>query len=299
VKHSSNGAIHCDNRAIEKLMVSYIETRDSETLSQIVNLAQMRALTLIRFNKTTRYRSEDELLSDINFKLMRSVSKFDPARGSGFTFISHVVRNVLCTSVTNARKQSERRVEMHPSELEELAANYVDETHCDDIKHRIKLLVRTALTDERELETQRWFVESFCADGFESRRHACANAAIGVFGLTHERSREIFDLTMLEVRRNLYSDILRTRTIQPGQLFGTRAAWMTRYAELLNSAEFTKFVTLMRDLAPYLLYLIVDPEKKNSHRKDRNPTISRANIELILNGSIGARLLFVESISQA
>jgi hypothetical protein len=39
-----------------------------------------------------------------------------------------------------------------------------------------------------------------------------------------------------------------------GRLLGTRCAWMARYAPLLTPEEFTKFVILMRDLAPYLFY---------------------------------------------
>jgi hypothetical protein len=54
------------------------------------------------------------------------------------------------------------------------------------------------LTDETELSAQRWYIESFCADGFEHRRHECADAAMTVYGLSHDRSRELYDLTMLE-----------------------------------------------------------------------------------------------------
>ena len=57
---------------------------------------------------------------------------------------------------------------------------------------------------------------------------------------------------------------------------------MTRYESLLNAQEFTKFVVLMRDLAPYLLFR-VDPQSHN-RRQDRNPPIGRKNPELILRG---------------
>ena len=92
---------HCDNSQIESLIADYQATRDIGSLSQIVALTQNRALTLIRFYRTTRYRPKDELLSDVNFKLIRAVDKFDPAKGSAFTFVSQVVMNTLYTSVAN------------------------------------------------------------------------------------------------------------------------------------------------------------------------------------------------------
>jgi len=49
---------------------------------------------------------------------------------------------------------------------------------------------------------------------------------------------------------------------------------------------------LYRDLAPYLLLLIIDPTKANNHGQDRNPSIGRRNIELILNGDSDAVPLF-------
>jgi len=65
---------------------------------------------------------------------------------------------------------------------------------------------------------------------------------------------------------------------------------MIRYEPLLSAQEFTKFVVLMRDLAPYLLFLI-DPQNHN-HRRDRNPAIGRRNLELILDGHPDAVQLF-------
>ena len=115
---------------------------------------------------------------------------------------------------------------------------------------------------------------------------------MGVYQLSHARSRELYDLTMLEVRRALYDDVKRREQIIAGRLVGTRAAWMTRYRPLLTANEFTKFVVLMKDLAPYLLLLVVDPSKANNHRRDKNPTIGRRTLKMILYGHPDARPLF-------
>jgi hypothetical protein len=281
---------HCDNGRIESLIAQYQSSGDVHTLAAIVDLTQARALTLIRFWRTSRYRSEAELLSDINIKLLRAVDKFDPTRGKAFTLISCLIKNTLCTAVTSARKSSRQYVKLRASIVRQLETNDEDCSAIDDIAHRIKIGARTTLTDESELAAQRWYIDSFTAHGFQSRRHECANAAMAVHNLTHARSRELYDLTMLEVRRVLYSQLKQRQNIVAGRLLGTRLAWMARYRELLSEDEFTKFVVLMRDLAPYLL-LIIDPRNRNSHRHDRI-AVTRATLDLILNGDPDAVKLF-------
>jgi len=115
-------------------------------------------------------------------------------------------------------------------------------------------------------------------------------AESAVYGLSHARRRELYDLTMLEVRRVLYDQVKRRQPITPGRLLGTRCAWMAGYSALLSAEEFTKFVVRMRDLAPYLVFLI-DRQNK-SRRQDRNPPIGRQNLEWILNGHPEAVPLF-------
>jgi hypothetical protein len=292
-KHHPNGGAcpHWDNAKIESLIAAYQTHGDVKSLAAIVELTKERALTLIRFRKTSRYRAEDELLSDVNFKLMRAVAHFDPQKGSAFTFVSQVVTNVLCTSVSNVRKGAHRYTKLTRAIARKVPDKSEDRSGVDDITHRIKTGARTSLREVRELAAQRWFIESFTSDGFESRRHECANAAMGVFQQNHTRSRELYDLTMLEVRRLLYDDVNRRPQIAPGRLIGTRSAWMTRYAPLLSADEFTKFVVLMRDLAPYLLLIIV-PENGCSHRRDRSEAIGRKNLELVLYGDPDAVKLF-------
>jgi len=291
-KHNPNGGAtpHCDNGAIESLIAEYQTTRDVNTLASIVDLTQDRALTLIRFRKTARYSTEGELLSDVNFKLIRAVDKFDPSKGTAFTFMSQVVMNSLCTSVTAARKRSKQYVTLKRSVVRKLEAKHEDHSGVDDITHRIKVGARTTVTDPREISMQRWYVDSFLDGAFELRRHECADAAMQVYGVRHERSRELYDLTVLEVRRVLYDDLPPKQPIAAGRLLGTRCAWMTRYAHLMDAVEFTKFVTLTKNLSPFILVLI-DPESR-SRRQDRNPAICRQNLLWALSGHPDALPLF-------
>src|SRR5262249_42368408 len=141
-----------------------------------------------------------------------------------------------------------------------------------------------------ELSTQRWHIESFTEDGFDAHRHQCANAAMTVYGLSHSRSRELYDLTMLETRRVLYDDLKGRQPIPAGRLLGSRCAWMVRFAPLLTVGEFTKLVILARNLGPFIVMLI-DPESR-SRRQDRNPLIGRKNLEWVLTGHPDAVPLF-------
>jgi DNA-directed RNA polymerase specialized sigma24 family protein len=294
-KHNPNGGAtpHCDNGKLEKLIADYqAGTNPTAALAEIVELTQRRALTLIRFHQTTRYAPEDELLSDINVKLLRSISRFDPGRGSAFTYVSRVAQSVLWTAVTNARKNVARHVELDESLAGKLVAptNSQSQESVDDLADRIRRGVRTTLTNPAEIGMQRWFVDSFIDGAFELRRYVCANAAMRVYNLGHARSRELHDLTLLEIRRVLYDDLKRREPIPAGRLLGRREAWMLRFAPLMTANEFSKFFVLMLGLGPFCI-LLSDPSN-HSRRQDRCGQISRKNIEYVLNGHPDATHLF-------
>jgi hypothetical protein len=283
---------HFDNARLEACIARFQRSGDTRHLGEIITLSEQRALVLIRHHHTACYCSEPELLSDVHLKLIRSVAKFDPSKGSAFTYVSKVIDSSLRTRVTNVRRHWLRHCELDDDLVNTLRAKIDDRTSLDDLAHRVRDAARTMLSDQREIEAQRWLIESFTDDGFASRRHACADACMGAFRLSHARSRELYDLSMLEVRRALYDDVKRRQQIVPGRLLGTRAQWMVQYQSLLTESEFTRFAVLMRDLAPYLLLLIVDPTKANNHRRDRNPTIGRQTLEWILYGHPDAVPLF-------
>jgi hypothetical protein len=293
-KHHPNGdgSHHFNNTRLESLIASYQAGTDPTALGAIVELTQRRALTLIRFNGTTKYCAESELLSDINCKLLKAVDRFDPNRGSGFTFLSCLIQNTLRSNVTSARKAAARRVELDESVMSKLVTDGESKAQeaNEDLTDRTRRSVRTSLTDERELAAQRWLIDSFLIDGFSSRRHQCADACMAVHGISHDRSRELFDLSMLEVRRILYDTLGAKQKVVPGQLLGTRCAWMANYKPLLSESEFTKFFYLMKGLAPYLL-MIIDPAF-TSHRTDRYPAVGRRNLGYILHGHPDAVPLF-------
>ena len=89
-KHNPAGGAnqHFDNVRLESLISAHQAGTEPAALAQIVTLTQNRARALIYFNRTTRYCAADELLSDINYKLLKAVGKFDTGKGTAFTFLS-------------------------------------------------------------------------------------------------------------------------------------------------------------------------------------------------------------------
>ena len=212
------GAMHCDSAQIERLICEYQTNRDTETLGAILALTQKRAETPIRFYQTTKYRPEEELLSDINWKLVKVIDSFNPHRGSAFTFVSSVIWSTLSTAVMNARRDSAHKLLLDEKLTQKLAAPNTETSHMlEDLRDRIKTGVRSTLSDPTELEVQRWLVDSFCDEGFEHRRHECSDAAMTVFGGHPATVRAAARTVALTTANDVFLD-----TVQPGtKIFGS------------------------------------------------------------------------------
>jgi hypothetical protein len=115
---STNGSTepHFNNERFTRAVIR-LQSGNTNALGDIIELSQRRALTLIRHYGTAGYCTEGELLSDVNFKLMRSIRKFNPSKGSGFTFLSQLITNTLRTRVTTVRKNWSRHVELNSEKL--------------------------------------------------------------------------------------------------------------------------------------------------------------------------------------
>jgi DNA-directed RNA polymerase specialized sigma24 family protein len=287
---SGNGVHHFDNDGLERLIATH-QRGDPAALGEIIEQVQERARTLIRFHKTSRYKPEDELLSDVNYRLVRGVDKFDPTRGSAFTFVSALIWNTLRSNVTAARKFISRHVELDETITEKLTTEpVVPGEVIEDVAVRLRRGMKTTLSDPAELEAMRWYVDSFIGGAFELRRHQCADAAMAVYGLNHDRSRELYDLTLLEIRRLMYDDFAPRKIVPPSRLAPTRSRWAVRFSPLMTPTEFTKFAYLTRDLSPFVLFLIAP--KASSRRQDRNAPVGRDNVRWILYGHPEAKPLF-------
>jgi hypothetical protein len=283
----SNGFF--DSGAVEQLIAQYQKEGSREILGEIVSRCEPLTFSLIRSKRTMIYEPENELMSTINYKLVRSISHYDPGKGTAFTFISKLASNMMCTSVSLHKKLSLRYEPLD----EVLAANLPDEranspVYVDDLHRQIRG-VRSACSLESERQAQRWLIESFIDAHFEMRRHEVCDAAMRVFGLTHRRSRQLYDLTLLEVRRALWQETTHA-PVSLGGLRGTKQMPLARYFNFLSPPEFSKFVRLMRDLAPSLIFL-VRPANAPAIKRGEWPAV-RENLQCVLDGIPEATALF-------
>ena len=70
------------------------------------------------------------------------------------------------------------------------------------------------------------------------------DAAMKVYGLSHRRARQLYDLTLLEIRRVLYAETKHSPVIR-AQLQRSKDAALLRFINFLTAQEFGKFVNLM------------------------------------------------------
>ena len=231
------------------------------------------------------------MLAIVNRKLLISLPQFNRERGSAFSFVSRLATNMLCTRVTYRRKMASRYEPLD----EVLAASTPDERanlgsaiHLADLTTQIRT-ARSACPLEGERAAQRWYIASSLDSHFEMRRHECSNAAMKVFALSHHRSRQLFDLTLLAVRQVLWAES-KHRAVTPGALRGTKQMHLSRFHNFLSPEEFSKFVALMRDLAPSLVLLV---RPANAPRiKHGEWSAIRENLQLILESDPAASPLF-------
>jgi DNA-directed RNA polymerase specialized sigma24 family protein len=282
-----------DSESVERLIADYQKTGESETLGRVIEKCEPIVMSLVRSRATMAYEREDELLSCVSRKLLVSIGQYDRTRGSAFSFVFRLTRNMLATVVTHRKKQASRYPALDPVlmvSVPDERAGVESELAVKDLVTQIRG-IRSPATDLHEREAQKWYTESFIDCGFELRRHQCADSAMKVYGLSHRRSRQLYDLTLLEIRRALW-DETRHEVITRKELRGTKGLPLIRYTNFLTASEFTKFAALMRDLAPYLV-ILVRPANEQAIKSGDWPAV-RENLELVLNGIPDSTRLYPE-----
>ena len=199
-----------------------------------------------------------------------------------------VVETAARSSVGEAWQRSERYTEFAEAAGSTVPADIASRDAVNDIEYRVRR-ARSSCADPFERRAQRWFIERFIDSGFALKRHEAADCVMRVFGITHPRSRQLHDLTMLEVRRQLIGE-KRLPLITPDLLKGTKLEALRRYGRFLSAADFSKLAVLLKDLAPSLV-LEMRPENICRIRRG-DPEASRTNLRLVLDGEPTARPLF-------
>ena len=73
-----------------------------------------------------------------------------------------------------------------------------------------------------------------------------------VYGLTPERSRKLYDITLLSIRRELIVE-RKLKPVKKEELIGTRAKALLRYRARLSEPQFARLCYLMQNLAPAII----------------------------------------------
>lgn len=196
----------------------------------------------------------DELLSRVRIKVWRSLRLYDPARGSAFSFFAKIISSTAASIVGECWQRSGRFCGLDEADYCSAPAEAANSEAIAEIEYKVRQ-VKTSCTDRYELDAQVWFIESFIDCGFCIRRHEASDAVMQVFGLDHSRSRQLFDLTMVAVRRELLPH-RRLRPVAPHQLRSTKGEALIRYARYLSSEEFSRLAALLRDVAPSVVFTV-------------------------------------------
>jgi hypothetical protein len=288
-RHPNGGRYYFDSNYARELIERYNATGDLEALNQLLDHVEPLAKSILEYRATTRYEAIDEILSRIRIKLWKSSRLYDPAKGTAFSFCAKVITSTAASIVGETWNRNERYCEIDEADSCTMPNDAASLEAITDIEYRVRQL-KTPLRDRYELSAQRWFVESFIAAGFILKRHEAADAVMKVYGITHMRSRQLYDLTMISVRRELIGE-RRLSPVLPDSLRTTKIAALIRYAKLISADEFTRLATLLQGIAPSVV-LTVRPRNLGAIRRG-DPKAIRINLNLILYGAPTDRHLFV------
>jgi hypothetical protein len=115
---------------------------------------------------------------------------------------------------------------------------------------------------------------------FDLKRHQIADVAVR-FGLSHRRSRELCDQTILAIRR-LFWDEIRPKLIGASELRRTGGRPLAKYAPFLSPTEFVKLIYLLRNLTPIV---VLDAKPENARAIQAGDwEATRENLQLRLRG---------------
>ncbi len=241
-----------DEEEVKALVVLYLKDKSEDIFAEILRQIDGVIHAIIYERGIHRYEDMDELVQKIHIKIWRVLGKFDPARGKFYSFITIVTHNTLghinTELINRSSKFTPLEINGDKSLLDTLPAKDDDSEMREDVSVNINKILTTCTID-KEINAQRWLVRSFVDSNFSIRRHEAANCMMKVFAISKERSRELYDQTLLEVRRQLLQ-YAKIPMVKVSQLRGTRQKPLALYFKTQGQERFNKLVFLMRGIAP-------------------------------------------------
>jgi hypothetical protein len=240
-----------DETVIKALVLDWQEFHTEACFERILELIDGMVHAIVYTRGIHRYEEMDEIVQKLRIKIWRVLDMFDVERGSIHNFLTIVVHNTLGhinTELINraARFCSTESMNGERSLLDRTPAPDCDTCGSDDLTYRL-MQVKTTRTDAKELDAQRWLVRSFIDSGFLIRRYEAANAMTKVYDIPGDRSRQLYDETLVEIRRQVIQFI---KVPHAGKMRGTRQKPLAPLREHLTEERFDKLVFLLRGIAP-------------------------------------------------
>jgi hypothetical protein len=290
-RHPEGGQHYFDSARVGELMALY-NAGEAGVIDELLARCKPLVRSLIKYRQANQYVPTDELTNLVYIKIWKSTRLYDPNRGSPFSFIARVTYSVMCSAISDVWQRTDRFTGLNNEVAESVFAHNGVEA-IEDLVGRIRAAIRTIVNLPCEIEAQRWFFQSLVDSRFVLRRHQVADCAMQVFQLSHSRSRQLYDMTILETRRVLLGDH-RVSMVQPHQLRGTRIEALIKYSSYLSESDFSKLVCLLRDLPPALILNSEPSNIARFRRGDREAIVE--NLRLILDGDPRAKPLFNDQL---
>src|SRR5258708_4842626 len=287
-RHHPEGAIYCFRSDYAQALILDWQKNRNGSLEELLQYSVPLARSIIQGLKTTQYAEMAELVSRIQIKLATSLHCFDATRGTAYSFVSKVIKSVLANVVQESRRYISLSTELDLDKRDP-ATNDAWKDFKEELEWRV-LGIRTLCTLEPELAAQRWLVQSFLDCAFSFRRHEAANSCMQVFDFSHSRGRQLYHLTIVEIRRVTFFLLDHSILIRPGDLVHTKARSLIPYARYLSEADFTRLCVLLRALAPSIIFAFRPENFPRIRAGDR--VAIRDNLRLVLWGHPEARPVF-------
>jgi hypothetical protein len=230
-------------------------TEDVAALNELLLACLPIVERLISLRGTTDFESVEELRNRLLLRLAKGFRRwYDPGKGRIFTFITKTSEHGLVDAVRRCRRASRHYLPFDDLLSNSLRFSVNGQEHgqaLDDIAYRVRR-IRTLSVCPFEQEAQRYLVRNLLESNFAFRRHEAADAMVIVYGLTPDRSRKLYDITLLSIRRVLI-DERKLKPVAASDLVGTRGRALLRYQSQLTPGEFSRLAYLMRNLAPAII----------------------------------------------